>query len=137
MVDSQTIHIEGIGPVLFERSARARRILITVRPGRGIRVAVPRRASMESAIQFVRAKKIWLQKHLARIREYERQKKAFSDAFLSIDKAKAKKQIIARLRQLAERYGFTFSKASIRNQRTRWGSCSARGNISLNIKLVA
>lgn len=137
MADSQTIYIEGVGPVLFERSARARRILITIRPGRGIRVAVPRRSSIESAIQFVRAKKSWLQRHLIRIREYEKQKKAFSDAFLSIDKAKAKRQIIARLHQLAERYGFTFSKVSVRNQKTRWGSYSAKGNISLNIKLVA
>jgi predicted metal-dependent hydrolase len=92
---------------------------------------------MESAVQFVRAKKLWLKKHLARIREYEKQKKAFNDAFLSIDKAKAGRQIIARLHQLARRYGFTFSKASVRNQRTRWGSCSAKGNVSLNIKLVA
>ena len=137
MADSQTIHIEGVGPVLFERSARARRILITVRPGRGIRVAIPRRATMESAVQFVGTKKSWLKKHLARIREYENQKKAFSDAFLSIDKNKARRQIVAQLHALAERYGFKFSKVSVRNQRTRWGSCSARGNISLNIKLVA
>jgi predicted metal-dependent hydrolase len=137
MADSQLIHIEGVGKVLFERSARARRILITVSPGRGIRVAMPRRASIESAIAFVQAKKSWLKKHLARVTEYEKQKKAFSDIFLNIDKAKAKRQIIARLHQLAERYGFSFSKVSVRNQRTRWGSCSARGNISLNIKLVA
>jgi len=137
MADAQIIYIEGVGKVLFERSARARRILITVRPGRGVRVAIPRRATMDSAVQFVRTKRRWLKKHLASIREYEQQKKTFSDAFLSIDKAKARRQIIARLHALAERYGFKFSKVSIRNQKTRWGSCSARGNISLNIKLVA
>jgi len=137
MAGSEIIHIEGVGEVLFERSARARRILITVRPGCGVRVAIPRRATMESAVQFVRAKKLWLKKHLARVREYEQQKKIFSDAFLSIDKNKARRQIIARLHELAQRYGFNFSKASVRDQRTRWGSCSARGNISLNIKLVA
>lgn len=122
---------------MFERSTRARRILITVRPGRGIRVAVPKRASLESAIEFVRAKKPWLKKHMEKIKEYEKQKKAFNDVFLSVDKTKAKRQIINQLHQLAQRYGFTFNKVSVRNQRTRWGSCSARGNISLNIKLVA
>ncbi len=137
MADSQTIHIEGIGAVLFERSARARRILITVRPHRGVRVAVPRRASLETALAFVRKKIPWIKKHLAKIKEYEKQKKAFNDVFLSIDKVKAKRQIVGRLRQLAQQYGFTYNRVSLRNQRTRWGSCSAKGNISLNIKLVA
>jgi predicted metal-dependent hydrolase len=137
MPNSQTIHIEGIGAVLFERSTRARRILITIRPYQGIRVAVPRRASLESALAFVRAKKPWIKKHLAKIKEYEKQKKDFNDIFLSIDKIKAGKQIIGRLRQLAQPYGFSYNKVSMRNQRTRWGSCSAKGNISLNIKLVA
>jgi predicted metal-dependent hydrolase len=137
MADSRTINIDGVGAVLFERSARARRILITIRPHQGIRVAVPRRASLESALEFVRTKKPWIKKHLIKIKEYEKQRKAFNDIFLSIDKTKAGKQIIRRLRQLAQRYGFSYNKVSIRNQRTRWGSCSAKGNISLNVKMVA
>ncbi len=137
MADSRTIHIEGVGAVLFERSRRARRILITIQPGQGIRAAIPGRASLESAVDFVRMKKPWIKKHLVKIKEYEKQKKAFNDIFLSIDKVKAKRQIINRLRQLARQYGFAFNRVSVRNQRTRWGSCSAKGNISLNIKLVA
>ncbi len=137
MPNSKTIHIEGVGAVLFERSTRARRILLTIRPHQGIRVAVPRHASLESALTFVRNKKPWISKHLVKIKEYEKQKKAFNDIFLSIDKVKAGKQIIRRLHQLAQRYGFTFGRVSMRNQRTRWGSCSVKGNISLNIKLVA
>ena len=137
MTDSQTVQIEGIGTVLLEHSRRARRIVISVRPGKGVRVAVPRRTSFESALEFVRAKKSWIKKHLARIKEYENQKKAFNDIFLSIDKTEARKRIISQTGQLAEQHGFTYNKVSIRNQRTRWGSCSAKGNISLNMKLVA
>ena len=37
---------------------------------------------------------------------------------------------------LAEQYGFHFSAMSVRCQRTRWGSCSSRGVISLNLALV-
>lgn len=40
------------------------------------------------------------------------------------------------LRAEAARHGFTFTKLGIRNQRTRWGSCSARGAISLNLALL-
>ena len=137
MTNSQTIQIEGVGAVLFEHSTRARRIIITVRPQKGVRVAVPRRTSFASALEFVRAKKQWINKHLAKINEYEKQRKAFNDIFLSIDKIEARKKIIGRLHQLARLNGFTYNKVSIRNQRTRWGSCSAKGNISLNMKLVA
>jgi hypothetical protein len=137
MPDSQTIHIEGIGAVLFEHSRRARRIVITVRPGRGVRVAVPRYTSIKSALEFVRVKRPWIKKHLIKIREYERHRKAFSDAFQDIDKTEARTRIIGRLNQLARQYGFRYNRVSIRNQRTRWGSCSAKNNISLNIKLVA
>ena len=137
MTDSQTIHIGDIGEVFLERSSRSRRIIISVRPQKGVRVAVPRHTSFKAALEFVRAKKPWINKHLAKIKEYEEQKKAFSDIFLSIDKTDARKKIIGRLHQLAEQYGFTYHKVSIRNQRTRWGSCSGKGNISLNMKLVA
>jgi predicted metal-dependent hydrolase len=137
MKNSQTIKIDGIGDVLFEHSARARRIIITVRPARGVRVAIPRHTSVESALEFVRAKEPWVKKHLARIADFEKQKKDFNDRFLSIDKTEARKKITGRLHQLAHEHGFIYHKVSIRNQRTRWGSCSGKGNISLNMKLVA
>lgn len=38
----------------------------------------------------------------------------------------------ARLHELAEQHGFTFTALQVRRQRTRWGSCSSRGVISLN-----
>ena len=137
MADSQTVQIEGIGAVLLERSTRARRIIITVRPGKGVKVAVPRHTSFKSALEFVRKKKPWIKKHLARIQQYEKQKKDFSEIFLAIDKIAARKKIIGRLNELARQHGFTYNKVSIRNQRTRWGSCSGKRNISLNMKLVA
>jgi predicted metal-dependent hydrolase len=137
MKDSQIVQVEGIGAILLERSSRARRIVITVRPGKGVRVAVPPRASMEAALKFVQAKKEWINKHLQQIREHEKQKQELSNSFLSIDKKEARKTIVARLKQLAKQYGFSFGKVSIRGQRTRWGSCSGKNNISLNIKLVA
>jgi predicted metal-dependent hydrolase len=136
MPNSHTVQIDGIGVVLLERSRRARRIVITVRPGQGVRVAVPRRTSFKSTLEFVSVKKPWIKKHLAKIKEYEKHKKVFNDIFLSIDKAQTRKQIINRLNRLAQQYGFAYNRVSIRNQRTRWGSCSAKGNISLNIKLV-
>lgn len=41
-----------------------------------------------------------------------------------------------RLDARAARHGLTVSRVSIRDQRTRWGSCSPGGRISLNWRLV-
>lgn len=41
-----------------------------------------------------------------------------------------------RVAELAGMHGFSFARVAIRHQRSRWGSCSARGTISLNAKLL-
>lgn len=41
-----------------------------------------------------------------------------------------------RLRQLAELHHFQFNKVSIRNTKTRWGSCTSAKNISLSLSLM-
>jgi predicted metal-dependent hydrolase len=137
MKDSKIVKVEDIGLVLLEHSRRARRIVISVRMGKGVRVAVPYHTSFASALEFVQIKKTWIKKHLVKVQAYEKRKQVFKEAFQSINKAEAKKKIIARLIELARQHGFSYCKVTIRNQRTRWGSCSVKNNISLNIKLVA
>ena len=48
----------------------------------------------------------------------------------------AKRVLPARLKELAARNGFKYSKCSVRNMRTRWGSCNQRGDISLCASLM-
>ena len=100
-------------------------------------VAVPRHTSFKSALEFALIKKPWIIKYLSKIKDYEKQKKTFSHIFHSIDRTLARKMILRRLQQLAAQHGFTYNRVCIRNQRTRWGSCSGVGDINLNIKLVA
>ena len=51
-------------------------------------------------------------------------------------RATATVELPARLRELAAQHGLVVHGVSIRNQRTRWGSCSSDGRISLNWRLV-
>lgn len=49
---------------------------------------------------------------------------------------KTRAALLPRLDDLARRHGFSYGKVSVRGQRTRWGSCSSRANISVNYKLL-
>lgn len=136
MTDSQIIDIEGIGPVFLEHSSRARRITITIRPDKRVRVAVPTRVSFLTALEFVNKKENWIRKTLARIRQIKSRQKVLANLFSSIDEETARRVLLSRLQTLARKHGFNYNKVYIRNQRTRWGSCSHNNNISLNMKIL-
>ncbi len=51
-------------------------------------------------------------------------------------RARAQASLPPLLRQLSRQTGLAFNRVSIRSQKTRWGSCSARGNINLNDQLL-
>ena len=48
----------------------------------------------------------------------------------------AERTLVPRLHELAAEHGLTVKRVSIRNQRSRWGSCSRTGAIALNFRLV-
>ena len=137
MTDSRTIYIDGIGSILLQHSTRANRTTITVKPNKGVRVAVPIRVSFEAALEFVNQNEHRIRKTLARIQQLESRHKDLAELYSTIDKLKAKKTLITKLHVLAKKHRFTYSKVSIPNQKTRWGSCSYKNTISLNMKLVA
>lgn len=70
------------------------------------------------------------------MKQVEKEHEAFSKHSTEIDSAEAGKKLVNRLNELSEQHGFSYNKVSMRNQKTRWGSCSYKNNISLNMKLV-
>lgn len=48
----------------------------------------------------------------------------------------AKHLLPKRLKELAEKFGFTYNRVTIRNNRRNWGSCSSQNNISLNLQMM-
>lgn len=136
MAQSATIKFDGVGPVLFERSQRAKHMNISVKPFKGIRVAVPEGLSFQKAQDFVQSKIDWIQINQAKIKQYEQNAKISSSALDGKDRARAKRRLTGRLTYLANQHGFAYNRVFIRNQKTRWGSCSQNNHINLNVKLT-
>ena len=51
-------------------------------------------------------------------------------------KKQAAKLVLRKIEKYNKIYNFSYNKIFIRNQRTRWGSCSQKKNLSFNYKII-
>jgi len=128
--------MEGIGRVYFRRSKRARNINITVRPVKGVVVTVPMWASYSEATEAVVKNIKWIEKQVLKMDKWVMDNASGPDIPFDIDRADIENWLVRRTRELAGKYGFDHGSVSVREQTTRWGSCSSNNNISLNAKLA-
>jgi predicted metal-dependent hydrolase len=59
-----------------------------------------------------------------------------SENNIYMSRAAAKGIILARLEELAGIHSISYNKVFIKNQKTRWGSCSAKKNLNFNYKIA-
>ncbi len=119
--------------------SKRRTFALQIKPKEGLIVRVPLRASKEQVEKFVNDNKDWIDKNL-KIME-ERQRKLSSVEKLTIDEIRilaeqALKLIPERVEHYASLLGVTYGRITIRNQLTRWGSCSSRKNLNFNCLLM-
>lgn len=103
----------------------------------GVRVTIPNRGSRKQAEVFLATQGEWVERQRQRLQAVEREAPPrFSPEEAGALRARARKELPARLLALAAAFDLTVRRISIRNQRWRWGSCSPSGHISLNWRLV-
>jgi predicted metal-dependent hydrolase len=128
--------LDGVGDVLVEHSIRARRVSISVRPG-SVRVAVPFGVALVHGQKFALSRKDWIKSHYDRMESIAKARsEAACNLPLIMDFEAARNKIVTRLDELSTQYNLPYAGITVRNQKTRWGSCSIRNTISLNINLA-
>ena len=105
----------------------------------GLVVRAPIKATDEEINAFVVKHKRWIESRLLKIEERKKALESVEPLSKSDIQAladKALKVMPDRVKYYAEKIGVTYGRITIRNQRSRWGSCSAKGNLNFNCLLM-
>jgi predicted metal-dependent hydrolase len=128
-------------PYTLTHSKHARRMRLAVYCDGSCVVTAPVHVSESLAQAFVNEKADWIQRARARFAACShvifvpKRKKARSKEFLAL-KARALELAKEKIREFNAHYGFAFAKVTVKDQKTRWGSCSKKGNLNFNYKIA-
>ncbi|MFH1661706.1 MAG: M48 family metallopeptidase [Candidatus Falkowbacteria bacterium] len=121
----------------IKKSKRAKRLRIAVYCDATVVVTLPFLASEKIVEKFLKEKSGWLIKKISYFKKY---KNINIPVLTKNDYLKNKNKALIIARNIIKKYNqeckFKFNKITIKNQKTRWGSCSRKGNININYKII-
>ena len=131
--------IEGI-EFKFRKNPLSKCLRILLSESNTVLVTMPKRASFKCAKDFA-LKNL---DEIKRVINNREQKSYFLDGiefttkeeFRKYLRKKAKTYLPKRLEEIAQRFGYKYNKVALKFMKSRWGSCSFKNNINLNISLV-
>lgn len=114
---------------------------ISIAPGGKVTVRIPLRGSERFAVSMAESKKNWIAASVLKMRMIEpfpsqKDKSPSEKRLESIYRNAAKEYFPKRVYHFAHILGVSYGNISIRDQKTRWGSCSSKGNLSFNWRLI-
>lgn len=119
----------------IQESARAKTIRISVAIDGSVVVTKPQRMSVECANDFVQRKIAWIIRKLLHFKKVMIVGSRSYAEYVQY-KARALALVQERVNYFNRHYGAPLHRIAIRNQKTRWGSCSKRGNIHFNYRII-
>ncbi len=122
----------------LKQSARARRMRITVRCDASVVLTVPRFFSQNKAEKFLLEKTKWILKKVAYFQKLGPVVRRSSGGVGDYKKLKqqARALVHQKIAEINKFYNFSFNRVCIKNHKSRWGSCSKKGNLNFNYKII-
>lgn len=116
-------------------------VAIQVNSDLSVTVRAPRSVSEKDIEEILKKKEAWISKHIEKIKETKERFEAEPTEKLTREKVialadEALKVIPERVEYFAKVIGVTYGKITVRNHKTRWGSCSSKGNLNFNCLLM-
>ena len=116
-------------------------VAIQVNSDLSVTVRAPRSVSEKDIEEILKKKEAWISKHIEKIKETKERFEAEPTEKLTREKVialadEALKVIPERVEYFAKVIGVTYGKITVRNQKTRWGSGSSKGNLNFNCLLM-
>lgn len=127
-------------PYTLRRSKRSRRIRLSVRSDGSILVTAPPRATVRLIEQFVSQQSEWIAAAIERVLQKQKDSLSLWPSGAPGPYAKHKEEALALLKERTAHFaailGYTPTAIRVRDQKTRWGSCSRRGSLSFSYRLL-
>ena len=119
------------------RSRKARRISLRVLAEGRVRLTIPWWQPKGPALRWAEERHEWIVAAIERQRSRAKRSQTLSDDEVEALRKVAKERLPKALNEASQRTGIGYNKLTIRKARTRWGSCTREGNISLSLYLAA
>ncbi|MGI5983556.1 MAG: M48 family metallopeptidase [Sakamotonia sp.] len=116
--------------------AKRKTMALKVSEAGTVTVRLPYGIRPEEADRFVEAHADWIRLRIREGRERVAARPVYTEQEREAGKRLAKELLLKKCRYFAERMGVSYGMVTVREQKTRWGSCSARGNLNFNWKLA-
>lgn len=120
--------------------SRRKTIALQIKEDGQLVVRTPLRYPERDIIAFIEKNRKWIETHRAKIQQRNRELELlepFSAQELADMALRAKSIIPERVRHYSAMLGVAYGKVTIRRQKTKWGSCNAKGDLSFNCLLMA
>ena len=124
-----------LGRIILRSNKRARRFTFRCTE-EGLCCTVPARLRQSDLLRAIEELRPRLKAMMLRFKERQADRYRLTPQEVEFLRKQAKEQLPARLQVLASARGLSFQKVSIHKSRTRWGSCSSKGIISLSLYLM-
>lgn len=124
-------------PVTIKSIKNSKKLRIIIRSNGDLVLTKPPRISNKFALSFLEKKSPWIVAYLEKIKLDPEKLIPGGDRAMFIKNRRAASVFIKnRLDFFSRIHSFKYGRVSIRNQKTRWGSCSRQGNLNFNYRLI-